>query len=280
MSTLAEEEYVVWPFMENPRYKPFWFEKYDPEISRKWLWKNWTISIYVSGVYLLLTFCGQYWMRNRQPFNLRRILAIWNFSLAAFSIFGFLRTGPDLWDVLIGSSGFHRSVCVRDSLNEPTAFWSWLFVLSKMIELGDTAFIVLRKTPLIFLHWYHHMTVLVFTWLCYPQAEPIFRWVGVMNYFVHSLMYTYYGFKALRFNVPRQLSMMITLLQLSQMAVGLIVNLYAMYAKSVGWECARSTQGFQILMAIYGSYLVLFAKFFYKTYFKSGKQVVVKSKRK
>lgn len=39
------------------------------------------------------------------------------------------------------------------------------------------------------------MTVLVFSWLCYPEAEPIFRWVGVMNYFVHSLMYTYYGFK-------------------------------------------------------------------------------------
>lgn len=113
MAGIAEDDYVVWPFMENPKYKPYWFERYDPERSRKWLWDNWTLSIYVSGVYLLLTFIGQYWMKNRPPYNLRRVLAIWNFSLAAFSVFGFLRTGPDLWDVLAGPNGFHRSVCVR-----------------------------------------------------------------------------------------------------------------------------------------------------------------------
>jgi elongation of very long chain fatty acids protein 6 len=28
----------------------------------------------------------------------------------------------------------------------------------------DTLFIVLRKKPLIFLHWYHHITVLLFCW--------------------------------------------------------------------------------------------------------------------
>lgn len=45
-------------------------------------------------------------------------------------------------------------------------------------------------------------------------------------------MYSYYGFKALQFKVPRQLSMVITTLQLSQMILGLIVNIYAYTAKS------------------------------------------------
>lgn len=39
-----------------------------------------------------------------------------------------------------------------------------MFVFSKVPELGDTVFIILRKRPLIFLHWYHHVTVLLYTW--------------------------------------------------------------------------------------------------------------------
>ena len=45
-----------------------------------------------------------------------------------------------------------------------SGFWATMFVLSKVPELGDTIFIVLRKQPLIFLHWYHHATVLVYSW--------------------------------------------------------------------------------------------------------------------
>ena len=45
-----------------------------------------------------------------------------------------------------------------------SGFWATMFVLSKVPELGDTMFVVLRKQPLIFLHWYHHATVLVYCW--------------------------------------------------------------------------------------------------------------------
>ena len=33
--------------------------------------------------------------------------------------------------------------------------------------LVDTAFIIFRKHNLIFLHWYHHLTVALFCWLMY-----------------------------------------------------------------------------------------------------------------
>ena len=56
-------------------------------------------------------------------------------------------------------------MCYTDSFaTPPVAVWGWIYALSKIAELGDTAFIVLRKRPLPFLHWYHHVTVLVFTW--------------------------------------------------------------------------------------------------------------------
>ena len=56
------------------------------------------------------------------------------------------------------------SLCSYIEDDKVSGFWATMFVLSKVPELGDTIFIVLRKQPLIFLHWYHHATVLVYSW--------------------------------------------------------------------------------------------------------------------
>jgi hypothetical protein len=48
----------------------------------------------------------------------------------------------------------HQIICfsfIED--DRVSGFWALMFVLSKVPELGDTIFIVLRKQPLIFLHW-------------------------------------------------------------------------------------------------------------------------------
>ena len=44
---------------------------------------------------------------------------------------------------------FHSYV----EVDRVSGFWSSLFVLSKVPELGDTIFIILRKQQLRFLHW-------------------------------------------------------------------------------------------------------------------------------
>ncbi|KOB70842.1 Elongation of very long chain fatty acids protein [Operophtera brumata] len=128
-----------------------------------------------------------------------------------------------------------------------------MFVLSKLPELGDTVFIVLRKKPLIFLHWYHHITVLLYTWYSFTEYTSSARWFVVMNYCVHSMG---------RYP-PKALAMVITGLQLTQMVVGCAINLWAFnyMSASAAHSCHISNINIKLSMAMYFSYFVLFAQY-------------------
>lgn len=56
----------------------------------------------------------------------------------------------------------------------------------------DTVFLVLRKREVIFLHWFHHVTVLLYCWHAYHHSVAAGLWFATMNYSVHSIMYLYY----------------------------------------------------------------------------------------
>ena len=118
-----------------------------------WVHDNWWLSFVYSVVYIILVHAGQSYMKNREKFHLYRSLVAWNIVLAIFSIVGAIRFLPSFATVLY-NKGFEHSVCVQDYSYGVAGCWAWLFSLSKFVELIDTAFIVLRKQKLIFLHWY------------------------------------------------------------------------------------------------------------------------------
>lgn len=158
-----------------------------------------------------------------------------------------------------------------------SGFWTWMFVLSKLPELGDTIFIVLRKQPLIFLHWYHHITVLLYSWFSYSEYTASARWFVVMNYFVHSIMYTYYALKAMRYRPPKGIAMLITTLQLAQMVIGCLINISAhQYLESGQIDCHITRVNVKLSLLMYFSYFVLFAKFFQKSYLSKSNNKVGK----
>lgn len=160
----------------------------------------------------------------------------------------------------------------------PTAFWCYTFVISKAYELGDTVFIVLRKQPLILLHWYHHISVMIYVWYSYTDHTGPGRWFCVMNYTVHSFMYSYYAARAMRFRTPRWISIFITSIQISQMVMGMIVNIVSYYVKSSGTRyCQQSYENIRYCSIMYFSYFCLFAYFFYVSYLSPKKRSVVGS---
>ncbi|CAG7830993.1 unnamed protein product [Allacma fusca] len=129
---------------------------------------------------------------------------------------------------LLKENSNRKTVCSLEQHNFATSFWGVIFLLSKFVELGDTAFIVLRKQKLIVLHWLHHVITLVVAWAGMEYYDTHVRFY-LMNTFVHSFMYTYYALRALKYRIPRRLAMTLTTLQIFQMICYIFVNGYSLY---------------------------------------------------
>jgi elongation of very long chain fatty acids protein 6 len=248
----------------------FYYEKKffnDEYVNSKqtWMSNNWHLSLYYALAYVIAIFAGQAYMRTKDKYDLRRPLIAWNLVLAAFSLLGTVRVWPEFVHT-IATKGVEHSICDKDYTHGVTGCWAWLFVLSKVPELVDTLFIVLRKQELIFLHWYHHATVLVYCWFSTKDFSASGRWFVLMNYTVHAAMYAYYGCRAMRFRIPKWVNIVITSGQISQMIIGIYVNSIAYSKKKRGEYCGVSDENITWSFIMYFSYFLLFFHFFYNAY--------------
>ena len=141
---------------------------------------------------------------------------------------------------------------------------------------GDTIFIILRKQKLIFLHWYHHITVLLYSWYSYKDVVAGGGWFMTMNYSVHSVMYSYYALRAAGFRVSRKFAMFITLSQILQMLVGCVIN-YLVFQWMQHDQCHSHFQNIFWSSLMYLSYFVLFCHFFFEAYIGSKMRKATKA---
>lgn len=183
--------------------------------------------VIMSIAYVVIIFGIKAYMKDKEPFGLRKLLALWSLLIGLFSIFGSLRTVPAIIRV-VQKNGLHYSMCSdsrEDWLYTPAGFWTFLFILSKVPELIDTLFIVLRKQKLITLHWYHHITVLCFCWNSWSSGSVNGLFFSSMNLTVHAFMYIFYSLAALGYR-PTAFAQYITVIQILQMLVGTAITFY------------------------------------------------------
>ena len=231
----------------------------------EWHFKLWPLVYPVILVYLASIFLLQKWMHNRPAYSLKKPLLIWNTCLAVFSVWGAMRAMPELLDTL-KTKGLRDAICEAPVMSSPYSLSVAAFIVSKFLELGDTIFIVLRKQKLIFLHWYHHVTVLFC--VCFTVNYPLstLRWYVSTNYAVHSVMYTYYALKAMKFTVPKFIAILITTGQIVQMIIAFSITWYAANEKVHGRQCDVDVRNIVLGLICYGSYFYLFGRFFYFAY--------------
>ena len=116
----------------------------------------------------IFKWCPDY-LKDKKRFELKTYWAYCNLLLSVFSFWGVTRVVPHLI-IRMQTLPFEATVCesAHVAYGGGTAGLATLaFVLSKIPELIDTVFLVMMKKPPIFLHWYHHVTVLLYCWNAY-----------------------------------------------------------------------------------------------------------------
>jgi hypothetical protein len=223
-----------------------------------WMNTHYEIPFYVMICYVLFVYFGRKFMEKRAPFELKYPLAIWNALLAGFSIYGAYILIPIFFSEWIWGKGFLWEMCHGDA--EISNAWTLYFCLSKIPELLDTAFIVLRKRPLRFLQYYHHIVTMWFCWAAWANKLECGGTYAVMNLVIHSFMYTYYMCSALHIRWPDWARQMITFGQLSQMVFGIIFVIIPLI------NCPSAVPLLFSGLAMYITYFILFAHLFYEMY--------------
>lgn len=260
------------------------FLDYEKDFAGIW-WVNISrdhveIPIIAVIMYMVFVFQMPDYMKSRNPMPLRLLWTLWNLLLSVFSCIGATRTVPVMLETL-DKKGFRYTVCTDPFewySDGPVGLWVGLFIFSKIPELFDTVFLILQKKPVIFLHWFHHVTVLVYCWHAFHNTVGPGLWFAAMNYSVHSVMYFYYFLMSLRNNIIRRIckmfAILITTVQLLQMVVGGAVTFMGAYwTYHEGFEnCHVDPANYKLGLAMYFSYFILFAVLFWNLYIAGGKK--------
>ena len=257
-------EYMYLPIERN----------FDSKNTVEFVQNHMSLPVILVGLYLVSCYVGTKYMNRPgvERFDLRYQLACWNAGLSLFSFAGALRTIPELvYRISISTeTTIVNTICTNPTTSWGTGasgFWVMLFVFSKIPELLDTAFVIARKRPLIFLHWYHHVTVLLYCWHSYATLAPQALYFVAMNYTVHAIMYGYYCLMALKMKPAWLSPAVITVAQITQMLVGIVVQLASSY-KYFKDENSCQMNGANIVWGglMYASYFGLFVKFAVERY--------------
>jgi len=191
-----------------------------------------------------------------------------NVTIFNFSVVGFWRTSQELLRVW-SRHGFQHSVCVSSYAQDGVfCFWIKMFIFSKFVEFSDTLFLVLRKKPVTFLHWYHHATVLAFCWHGAKTMTASGRWFCWMNYGVHAVIYVYFAWRTSGYGCPKWVSMCVTGAQMSQMVVGCAIGYVVWTIKANGGQCHQRWSNLYMALGIYSTFFLLFSHYFYVNYIK------------
>ncbi|XP_011203626.3 elongation of very long chain fatty acids protein F-like [Bactrocera dorsalis] len=219
---------------------------------------------------------GPWLMRNREPFNLKRVIMVYNIFQIIYNGIMAVLSVKLLSHYLEQPDGL---ACIRPmSMDHPAKkfeiFCVLLYIGNKFSDYLETLFFILRKSykQVTVLHVYHHIMMTTFLYLHMVtrgiggQGSTI----GMLNTFVHVVMYVYYLLSSINTELKKSLwwKKYITQLQLAQFAILFVHQLWPLVMVpdcpvSTVWQCLALTQAVVMMW--------MFGNFYHKTYIRKPK---------
>ncbi|XP_050520255.1 elongation of very long chain fatty acids protein AAEL008004-like isoform X2 [Daktulosphaira vitifoliae] len=230
-------------------------------------------SIVIIYLIFILKF-GPKIMENRNPINLKYPMLLYNIIQVAFNAYM-----VSLFFTTPGAINHHFNYLCHPlprssnknlllELNKA----SWFFFVSKLMDLTDTVFFVLRKkqSQVTFLHIYHHCNMVISCWayLKLIKGEQLLL-CGLINATVHVIMYSYYFLSALGPQIQKFLwwKKYLTRIQIVQFLI-IIAYQTCLYL----FDCNFPKLFVMYCIANGILFLYLFIMFYQKTYTKNEKK--------
>jgi len=232
-------------------------------------------TLIICFLYVLFAeYLGPKFMENREPYNIKAAVMAYNIIQVGGSMWifqGVLRNG---W-----LAGYNHVCQDVDRNPSPTStgyiiatfiWWAYLF---RFLDFMDTLFFVMRKKyeNVNMLQVIHHWITPIYFWIMVryvPGGNDTL--LVLINYFVHSIMYSYYFLSALGPQYQKYLwwKRYLTKLQILQFIIVFFksgVNMVGLTNCGYPWQFSLITVALMVLM------FYLFGDFYIRTYINKGK---------
>ncbi|SCM20278.1 long chain fatty acid elongation enzyme, putative [Plasmodium chabaudi adami] len=236
-------------------------EYWVPGKGRELAIKYEPVILGISFLYIPLILIFQKIMKKRKEIEAKYIKILWNISLSFFSFLG------ALFIILYDKNVLKYLILEEKEYSAITRAVICIFTLTKVVEYGDTLFLILKKKKLTFLHSYHHLSVVIYC--LYSQKELVSHahYFVFLNLIVHSIMYCYFGCIYIIPKIVYRFRKLITCLQIFQMFIGIFISYYAIQNVDNHVYINNAIASF----TLYLTYAFLFLNFYFNNYYRNIK---------
>ncbi|XP_031626369.1 elongation of very long chain fatty acids protein AAEL008004-like [Contarinia nasturtii] len=247
----------------------------DPRVDKYPLTSSPMLIFGLTALYVyFVTNWGQRFMSKRPPYDLTNVIKVYNFTQIIFNLaIGSYAAYYAYWRQTISISCGANDTTNDSYEMQQIILATYLYYMSKIIDLLDTVFFVLRKknNQITFLHVYHHGGMVIATFIYFKFLSGSHgTLLGVINSYVHVIMYSYYLLTSYRPELKNSLwwKKHITQIQLIQFGVLVIHFLNPIFFFECQWPKAISLIG--VIQNLF--MFILFLDFYIKAYVRKSKK--------